>query len=114
MKKWNLRKFKLKTLDINEISDRALLINLYITQLLTVLLGIIILFFQKNYIIDQMQFSELGKIILWGVGYAGIFLGANMILSRYVPEEVSDDGGINEKLFGKRPLWHILAISTIV
>jgi membrane protease YdiL (CAAX protease family) len=114
MKKWNLRKLKLKTLDIHEISDRTLLINLYITQILTVVLGIIILFFQKNNILHQMHFSNVGTILLWGIGYAGVFIGTNMILSRFVPEEVSDDGGVNEKLFGKRPVWHIFVISTIV
>ncbi|MEX2460956.1 MAG: CPBP family intramembrane glutamic endopeptidase [Paenibacillaceae bacterium] len=114
MKKWNLGKFKLKTVNMDEISDRTLLINLYITQLLTVILGTIILLFQRNNIIHQMQYSSVGTILLWGVGYAGVFLGVNMLLSRFVPDDVSDDGGINEKLFGKRPIWHILAISTIV
>jgi membrane protease YdiL (CAAX protease family) len=114
MKKWNLRKLKFKTLDIHEISDRTLLINLYITQILTVVLGVIILFFQKNNIIYYLQASNLATILIWGIGYAGVFLGVNMILSRFVPEEVSDDGGVNEKLFGNRPLWHILVISIIV
>jgi membrane protease YdiL (CAAX protease family) len=114
MKKWNLRKFKIKTLDINEISDRTLLINLYITQALTVFLGIVILVFQRNNIFLDLQASNLSEILMWGIGYAGVFLGVNMILSRYVPEDVSDDGGVNEKLFGNRPLWHIFVISTIV
>jgi membrane protease YdiL (CAAX protease family) len=114
MKKWNLRKLKLRALDINEISDRTLLINLYITQLLTVLLGVIILFFQKNDLIHQLQAANLTKVLIWGIGYAAVFLGVNLILSRFVPEDVSDDGGINEKLFGNRPLWHIFVISAIV
>jgi membrane protease YdiL (CAAX protease family) len=113
MKKWNFRKLKLKTIDIDEISDRTLLINLYITQLLTVFLGVIILLFQKNNLIHQLGSLPI-TILLWGIGYAGVFLGINMILSRFVPEEVSDDGGVNEKLFGNRQVWHILIISTIV
>jgi uncharacterized protein len=114
MKKWNLRKFKLKALDINEISDRTLLMNLYITQAFTVFLGIIILVFQRNNIFLDLQAFNVAKILIWGIGFAGVFLAVNMILSRYVPEEVSDDGGVNEKLFGNRPLWHIFVISTIV
>jgi uncharacterized protein len=114
MKKWNLRKFKLKTLDIHEISDRTLLINLYITQLLTIALGVIIIIFQKSNNVYHLQASSIAIILIWGIGYAGVFLGVNMILSRFVPEEVSDDGGVNEKLFGNRPLWHILVISAIV
>jgi membrane protease YdiL (CAAX protease family) len=116
MKKWNFRnlKFKLKTIDIQEISDRTLLLNLYITQLLTVVVGIIILLFQKNNILHQLNFDKPTTFLIWGLGYAALFLMVNMILSRFVPEEVSDDGGVNVKLFGKRPVWHILVISTIV
>jgi uncharacterized protein len=114
MKKWNFRKLKLKSIDIQELSDRTLLINLYITQMLTVFLGVIILLFQKNNLILQLVGTFPVTILVWGVGYAGVFLGINMILSRFVPEEVSDDGGVNEKLFGNRQVWHILVISTIV
>ncbi|QGQ96915.1 CPBP family intramembrane metalloprotease [Paenibacillus psychroresistens] len=114
MKKWNLRKFKLKTLDINEISDRMLLMNLYITQALTVFIGVIILFFQRNNIFMDLKDFNVIKILAWGIGYAGLFLAINMILSRFVPEDVSDDGGVNDKLFGNRPLWHIFVISTVV
>jgi membrane protease YdiL (CAAX protease family) len=114
MKKWNFRKLKLKTIDIDEISDRTLIINLYFTQMLTVIIGVIILLFQKNNLIQQLDGAFPAAILLWGIGYAGLFLGVNMILSRFVPEEVSDDGGVNEKLFGNRQVWHILVISIIV
>jgi membrane protease YdiL (CAAX protease family) len=114
MKKWNLRKLKFKSIDIDQINDSTLLLNLYITQLFTLILGVIIIFFQKNPILKEFIIQSPGTVLIWGLGYAGLFLGINMILSRYVPEDVSDDGGVNEKLFGKRPLWHILVISTIV
>jgi hypothetical protein len=38
----------------------------------------------------------------------------DLVISRWVPEEVTDDGGINEKLFATRPLWHIALISFFV
>jgi membrane protease YdiL (CAAX protease family) len=116
MKKWNLRdlKLKLKKIDIDEISDRTLLLNLYITQLFTVVFGIIILLFQKNNILTQLNFDKPTTFFIWGLGYAALFLVVNMILSRFVPENVSDDGGVNVKLFGNRPVWHIFVISTIV
>jgi membrane protease YdiL (CAAX protease family) len=116
MKKWNLRNFKLKlkSIDIHEINDRTLLLNLYITQLLTLVLGIIILLFQKNNILAQLNFGKPDTFIIWGLGYAALFLAVDLVLSRFVPEEVSDDGGVNLKLFGNRSVWHILVISTIV
>jgi hypothetical protein len=35
-------------------------------------------------------------------------------MGRFVPEEAMDDGGINDMLFRKRPIWHIVVISAIV
>jgi membrane protease YdiL (CAAX protease family) len=96
------------------LSDRTLLLNLYITQLLTVLIGIIVILFQRNNLLKQLNWMYPTTILLWGLGFAALFLVVNLVLSRWVPEEVSDDGGINIKLFGSRALWHIIVISAIV
>jgi membrane protease YdiL (CAAX protease family) len=114
MKKFNLRKFKFKAVDIDELSDRTLLLNLYITQLLTVFIGIIVILFQRNSLLKQLNWTHPETILVWGIGFAAAFLTVNMALSRWVPEEVSDDGGINVKLFGSRALWHIIVMSAIV
>jgi membrane protease YdiL (CAAX protease family) len=114
MKKWNLRKLKFKAVNIDELSDRTLLLNLYITQLLTVFIGIIVILFQRTNLLKQLNWMQPTTILLWGIGFAALFLGVNMVLSRWVPEEVSDDGGINLKLFGSRALWHIIVMSAIV
>ncbi|MDB5053781.1 MAG: Abortive infection protein [Bacilli bacterium] len=114
MKKWNFPKFKIKTIDVNKISDRMLVLNLYITQLLTLILGIIIILFQKNKVFNQLNLTHYDRILIWGICFAGLFLLVNMIISRWVPDEVSDDGGMNFKLFGNRALWHIFVISAVV
>lgn len=41
-------------------------------------------------------------------------LAVDFLLTHIVPEDSMDDGGINELLFGKRPLWHIVVISAVV
>jgi membrane protease YdiL (CAAX protease family) len=91
-----------------------LLLNLYITQLLTVFIGVIVILFQRNNLLKQLNWTHPETILVWGIGFAAVFLAVNMVLSRWVPEEVSDDGGINVKLFGSRALWHIIVMSAIV
>ena len=41
-------------------------------------------------------------------------LAVDFVLSRFVSEDSMDDGGINEMLFRKRPVWHIFVIALIV
>ncbi|RAV18558.1 CPBP family intramembrane glutamic endopeptidase [Paenibacillus contaminans] len=115
MKKWNFFKnIRFQVRDINELDDRFLLANLYLTQALTLVIGLIVFFFQKNKFWEHLSFGEPLKIIGWGLGFAAAFIAVDLLISRFVPEDVADDGGINEKLFGRRPIWHIALISAVV
>lgn len=115
MKKWNFFKnIRFQVRDINELDDRFLLANLYLTQALTLVIGLIVFFFQKNKFWEHLSFGEPQKIIGWGLGFAAAFIAVDLLISRFVPEDVADDGGINEKLFGRRPIWHIALISAVV
>ncbi len=115
MKKFDFKNIRFGKVDMSELNDRTLLLNLYITQLLTLIIGIIILFFQSNHKILSMFTIHGGwKILIWGSLFALLVLGIDVLISRWVPKEVSDDGGINQMLFGNRPVWHIALISLIV
>ncbi|KRF12168.1 CPBP family intramembrane glutamic endopeptidase [Paenibacillus sp. Soil787] len=115
MKKFDFKNIRFGKVDVNELNDRTLLLNLYITQLLTLIIGIIILFFQSNHkILSMFTFQGGWKILIWGSLFALLVLGIDILISRWVPKEVSDDGGINQMLFGNRPVWHIALISLIV
>lgn len=115
MKKFDFKNIRFGKVDVNELNDRTLLLNLYITQLLTLIIGIIILFFQSNHkILSMFTFQGGWKILIWGSLFALLVLGIDILISRWVPKEVSDDGGINQMLFGNRPIWHIALISLIV
>lgn len=109
-----LKKIRLQKADMNVITDRMLLINLYITQLLTLLVALGIIWLQKRNPLDLLALPDSYIPWVWGVGFACIVFAADVLISRWVPEEFSDDGGINEKLFGRRPIWHIALISLIV
>lgn len=115
MKKFDFKNIRFGKVEVNELNDRTLLLNLYITQLLTLIIGIIILFFQSNHKILSMFTIQGGWAIpIWGSLFALLVLGIDVLISKWVPQEVSDDGGINKMLFGNRAIWHIAFISLIV
>ncbi|WP_409346571.1 lysostaphin resistance A-like protein [Paenibacillus sp. MBLB4367] len=115
MKKWKfLKNIRFQVRNIDELDDRFLLANLYLTQALTLIIGMIVFFFQKNKFWEHLSFAEPLRIVLWGLGFAAAFIAVDMLISRFVPEDVADDGGINDKLFGRRPIWHIALISLVV
>ncbi|WP_248925387.1 CPBP family intramembrane glutamic endopeptidase [Paenibacillus hamazuiensis] len=114
MKKINFDQFKLKKIDISELDDRMLLINLYGTQGFILLVGLVIMLIQRRNPLGLFDYPQLLPVLLWGVAFAAAVLIVDMLISRYVPEEILDDGGVNEMLFARRPLWHIAVISLVV
>lgn len=117
MKKINfkqLKQFKFHKVGADQLNDRLLLINLYVTQLIILLIAAIVMFFQKPDL--QSMFADVPgvTIVLWGVLFAAAVLAVDLLVSQWVPPEVTDDGGINEMLFKNRPLWHIALISLVV
>ncbi|WP_342436247.1 type II CAAX endopeptidase family protein [Paenibacillus sp. FSL L8-0436] len=114
MKKFKLGDIKIKKADPQALTDKLLLINLYITQGLTLFIGLIWILLQKRNPFDILNFPNSVNFVYWGLGLAGIMLIVDFILTYIVPEESMDDGGINQLLFGNRPLWHIVVIAALV
>ncbi|WP_282935663.1 CPBP family intramembrane glutamic endopeptidase [Paenibacillus sp. RC67] len=114
MKKFNFKQFKFRQVNVDEIDDRFLIMNLYMTQLLVVLLGAIIMLFQRPSLTQMFSLKQGIWIPVWGVTFALVVLVVDVLISRWVPPEVTDDGGINELLFKNRPLWHIIVMSLVV
>jgi uncharacterized protein len=114
MKKPDFKRFKGKSISLNDIDDRTLLLNLYLTQFITLVIGVIILLFQKPDLFSMFSFSLGWEIALWGVGFAGLVIVIDLVISRFVPAELTDDGGMNNRIFGDRPLWHIVLICFVV
>lgn len=107
-----------KKIDINSIDEKTLIINLYLTQIITLSLSLAIYFLflrinpyeilisvLPNKIIDDLQIALM---------FSALVVVVNIILSKVLPKEYLDDGGINEKLFSNLPLWHIAIISIVV
>ncbi|GIO42874.1 CPBP family intramembrane glutamic endopeptidase [Paenibacillus apis] len=114
MKKSKFSKIKIQQVDPGQLSEKMLLVNLYLTQGLTLIIGLIILLFQKRNPFTLLQFPEQIHFLGWAFGLAGIMFLADLLISRLVPEDAMDDGGINELLFKSRPIWHIAVISIVV
>lgn len=111
--KW--KDFKSRQVDIQQLDDKVLLLNLYLTQGITLILGLVWIWLQGRnpFLLLTVQTSNLTWLWL-GAGLAALVIVVDIAVSRFVPEDMTDDGGVNEKLFRNRPIWHIFAISFIV
>ncbi|WP_040951229.1 CPBP family intramembrane glutamic endopeptidase [Gorillibacterium massiliense] len=114
MKKLKIRKIRIRPATIEDLDERLLLINLLFTQVLTLIVAFIITLFQKNQLWTLFPVKSVPTILLWGFGFGIAVLIADLIISRFVPPDVADDGGINNMLFRNRPLWQIAALSLFV
>ena len=115
MKKFNFKHIRIGKVNVKDLDSRVLLLNLYVTQALTLLIGLLLFLGQKqNRWLAALSFTPGWKIVLWGGGLAALVLAADMLISRWVPKEMTDDGGINELIFKNRPLWHIALLALVV
>ena len=116
MKRRWFRKIKLRSVNVQDIDARLLLINLYMTQGLLFLIAIGIIWWQKISMADM--FSPLPDagvtVITYGVLCAGLVLFTDFALARFIPEHVTDDGGVNEKIFAGRPVWHTAVLCLVI
>lgn len=110
--KW--KNFKSRQVNVQDLDDRILLINLYLTQAITLAIGMVWIWLQGRNPFKLLSLPEGWTWLWWGGGLAILVVLADIAISRFVPDELNDDGGVNEKLFRKRPVWHIFAISFIV
>ncbi|BFH69337.1 MAG: CPBP family intramembrane glutamic endopeptidase [Paenibacillus dendritiformis] len=110
--KWN--QFKQRQVRVHELDDRLLLLNLYLTQGLTLLAGLIWIWLQGRNPFALLAVPEAWQWLWWSAGLAVVVVLVDIAVSQFAPEDMTDDGGMNEKLFGKRPVWHIVVICLIV
>lgn len=109
-------KFKFSKVNIKEVSERALLINLYFTQVLILLFAVLLMWW-LHITVESLFIAHYGfraTIITYGILFAAVVLFSDYILARWIPKHVSDDGGMNEKIFANRPLWHLIIICLTV
>ncbi|MBY9081623.1 CPBP family intramembrane metalloprotease [Paenibacillus sp. HN-1] len=114
MKKFKFSDIKVKKATPDQLTDRLLLLNLYLTQGITLIIGLVWILFQKRNPFYLLKFPDSLHFLAWGLGLAVIMLIVDFVLTYIVPDEAMDDGGINELLFRNRPVWHIALIALLV
>ncbi|MFC4302748.1 CPBP family intramembrane glutamic endopeptidase [Cohnella boryungensis] len=114
MRKFDIRNIKIRQVSVDELNDKMLLANLYLTQALTLIIGIVWVLLQRRNPLNFFAVPSTYDFVLWGAGLALLVLLFDLGISRFVPEEATDDGGVNERLFRMRPVWHIAVISLVV
>jgi uncharacterized protein len=100
------------------LSQRVLIINVYITQgiLLAIgLLGMYFFYLRRGITLTALfSIENLQPSLLSGAAAAGAVVMVEAVMISVFPPETFDDGGLNELLFKGLPYWHIAFIAFAV
>lgn len=101
---------------VKRMSDKELLYHLYVSQLLFLLVAVVLAFFLFEGWNEFLLLLEwdIQEIFIIGsfVGIAVVLI--DLFLMKYVPRHLMDDGGINEKMFQKRSVIHIVGLALLI
>ncbi len=114
MKKIKFKFNKFAQINLEHLDDRTLLLNVYLTQLIIFIIGLMIIILQRIPWKELFQVHQVWMMIGWGIGFALSVLFIDVMLARWTPKEVMNDGGLNERLFSRLPLWHIAVIAMVI
>jgi membrane protease YdiL (CAAX protease family) len=116
MKRIKWKNIKIRKVNIQQIGERTLLINLYFTQSLILMFAFLLLW--GFHITPANLFvAHQGAgitIVTYGILCAAAVLFSDFVLARWIPKHVTDDGGMNEKIFANRSFWHLIIICLVV
>ncbi|MCT8138849.1 CPBP family intramembrane metalloprotease [Anaerobacillus sp. CMMVII] len=101
---------------IKKMTDREILLNLYITQLFMLVVALVVGWYLFE---SWSDFFRLFKwdpfyIFVLGGGSAVLIILFEMVLEKYLPKSMLDDGGINERVFQNRSVLHIILLVTVI
>lgn len=103
----------MKRVDVEQLSDRVLILNLYATQAIVLTVACVLLWWQERLSLDLWMFQSW-TVWLWGCGAGLLIVCVDLLLSRLFPEYMIDQSGINEKLFRSQPVWHIFVMTLVI
>jgi membrane protease YdiL (CAAX protease family) len=101
---------------IKEIPDRELLISLYTTQILLLTISFflgIFLFDSLSAFFDLFHWTDINILLVGGIAGIGVVI-VDLVLMKILPAKYYNDGGLNERMFQRRPLFQIALIAAVV
>lgn len=101
---------------IKDLSDKELLFHLYLTQLILLAISFvlgIILFDHRSTFFSLFNWKD-DNILFIGGGVALIVVVIDTLLTKVLPERFYFDGGLNERIFQRRNVFHIAFIAGLV
>jgi len=99
---------------IKKLTDRELLLNLYVTQIAILVVAILISWLLGNPFIPLTYLFLQWDHVLIGVIFGVIVVLLEVFLYKKVPKKWFDDGGINQRVFSNLHPVHIVFLSLIV
>ncbi|MCM3440835.1 lysostaphin resistance A-like protein [Metabacillus halosaccharovorans] len=101
---------------IKQLTDKQIVQNLYFTQLLLICFSFVlgIFLFHDVYEFFQLFQKRDLQFIYYGIGTALFVIIVDFIIFKLAPKNLVDDGGINEKIFQKRSVPHIIFLTALI
>ncbi|WP_078432749.1 CPBP family intramembrane glutamic endopeptidase [Metabacillus halosaccharovorans] len=101
---------------IKQLTDKQIVQNLYFTQLLLICFSFVlgIFLFHDVYEFFQLFHKRDLQFIYYGMGTALFVIIVDFIIFKLAPKNLVDDGGINEKIFQKRSVPHIIFLTALI
>ena len=100
---------------ITELTDKELLYHLYLTQIILLGISLIlgaILYDHFSYI-QNIDLTDY-RILTIGIPAGVIIVLADVLLMKLLPASFYDDGGLNERIFKNRHVFHTFVIALFV
>lgn len=100
---------------ITGLTDKELLFHLYMTQIILLIISFILgwLLFDRFSFFNHLHWDDL-KIILIGIPSGIVVVLIDLILMKWLPASYYDDGGLNERIFRNKNIFHIFFIAAVV
>jgi uncharacterized protein len=98
------------------LTEKELLFHLFATQILLLTISAVlgmILFDSLEAFKDLFVWND-SKILTAGAGAGVAVVIFDLLLMKFLPRTWYDDGGLNERIFSKRPVWQIAGIAAVV
>jgi uncharacterized protein len=101
---------------INDLSERELLWHLYITQTILLSLSLILGWFiyKDIWFIEAFFNWNDTSILSMGLLVGILVVILDLLFMKILPKSFYDDGGLNERIFKNRSIFHIAFIALIV